>query len=50
MDETRVFGYCECCDNVVTDEDEEYYITPDGKILCNIECLCEHYGVIKVEN
>ena len=49
MDEIRVFGYCECCGNEITDEDGEYYLTADGKVLCGTECLCEHFGVIKVE-
>ena len=49
MDEIRVFGYCECCGNEITDEDEAYYLTADGKVLCGIECLREYFGVIKVE-
>lgn len=49
MDNVRFFGYCECCDNKVTDETEEYYITEDGKVLCSCECVCQYYGVTKVE-
>ena len=49
MDEVRVFGYCECCSNEITDADEEYYVTEDGKVLCSIECVLEHFGVVKVE-
>jgi hypothetical protein len=49
MDETRVFGYCKCCDNEVTDENKEYYINENGEVFCDIECVLEHYGVIKVE-
>ena len=49
MDDIRIFGYCECCGNEVTDEYEEYYITDDGKVFCSIECVCEHNGITKVE-
>ena len=49
MDEARVFGNCECCDNEVTDNDEEYYVDSEGRIFCSIECVLEHYGVIKLE-
>lgn len=49
MDEIRVFGYCECCGNDITDRDGDHFVTPDGRVLCSVECLCEHYGVIKVE-
>lgn len=48
MDEIRVFGYCEC-GNEVTDKDGEYYVDAEGRIFCSIECICEHYGVTKVE-
>ena len=49
MDEVRSFGYCECCSNNITDKDEEYYVSDDGQVFCNIECVLEHYGVTKVE-
>ena len=49
MDEIRVFGYCECCGNKVTDEDEEHYVTEDGKVFCCIECILEHFGITKIE-
>jgi hypothetical protein len=49
MDEARVFGYCRCCENEVTDEKKEYYINENGEVFCDIECVLEHYGVIKVE-
>ena len=49
MDDIRVFGYCECCNNEITDRDEEYYVSDDGKVFCSVECCLEHYGVTKVE-
>lgn len=49
MDEIRVFGYCECCGERVTDEFDEYYITADGKVFCSCECCLEYHGVTKVE-
>lgn len=49
MDEIRVFGYCECCGNEITDESKEYYVSDDGKVFCNVECALEHYGITKVE-
>ena len=49
MDEIRVFGTCECCDNEVTDKDEEYYVDSEGRVFCSVECICEHYGLTKVE-
>ena len=49
MDDIRVFGYCECCGNKVTDENYEYYVNSDGEVFCNIDCVLEHYGVIRLE-
>ena len=49
MDEIRVFGYCECCGNEVTDEGEEYYVNDDGEVFCCVECVCEHYNITKIE-
>jgi hypothetical protein len=49
MDEMRNFGYCENCGNTITSEDEEYYVTDDGKVFCSVECCLEHFGVTKIE-
>ena len=49
MDDKRVFGYCECCDNEVTDKDKEYYVDSEGRIFCSVECVFEAYGITKVE-
>lgn len=52
MDEKEIvrnFGKCECCDNEVTDEREEYYVNNDGQVFCSVECVLEYYGVIKIE-
>lgn len=49
MDEIRVFGYCACCGNKVTDEGDAYYINADGEIFCGVECCLEHYGIVKLE-
>lgn len=49
MDEVRVFGYCECCGNKVTNQDDEYYVADDGKVFCSTECCLEYFGVTKVE-
>lgn len=49
MDEIRVFGYCECCGNQVTSEDEEYYVSNDGIVFCSVECVMNHYDVEKIE-
>lgn len=49
MDEVRVFGYCKNCDDKVTDDYEEYYITDDGEVFCCIECMMEYYGITKIE-
>lgn len=49
MDEIRVFGYCECCGNKVTDESDDYYINANGEVFCSVECVLEMHGVIKVE-
>lgn len=48
MDEIRVFGHCEC-GNEVTDKDEGYYVDAEGRIFCSVECICEYYGLVKVE-
>ena len=49
MDEVRNIGRCIECDDEITDELEEYYITEDGECFCCIECLLEHYGITKIE-
>ena len=49
MDEIRIFGHCECCNNEITDKDEEYYVDSEGRAFCSIECICEQYGLTKVE-
>ena len=49
MDEIRVFGYCECCNNKVTDDGDEYYINADGEVFCSVECVLEHYGIVRLE-
>ena len=48
-DEIRTFGYCVCCGNQITDEENEYYCNDDGEVFCCAECVCEHYGVTKIE-
>jgi hypothetical protein len=49
MDEIRVFGRCEYCGEEVTDELEEYYVNDYGEVFCSVECICQHYGVTKLE-
>lgn len=49
MDDIRIFGVCKCCENEITDEDEEYYLSDDGLVFCSAECALEHYGVTKIE-
>jgi hypothetical protein len=49
MDDIRIFGYCECCSNPITSEDDEYYVSEDGKTFCSAECACEYYGLTKIE-
>lgn len=47
--ETRKFGHCEECENEVTDDCGEYYVSEDGKVFCSIECLMEYYHIHVVE-
>ena len=49
MDEVRVFGYCENCGYEVTDENDEYFVNDDGEIFCCVDCICEAYGITKIE-
>lgn len=49
MDEIRVFGYCKCCGEKVTDCDGEYFINDDGEVFCSPECVFESCGITKVE-
>lgn len=49
MDEIRTFGYCKNCEDKVTDEGEEYFVTDDGEVFCCLECMMEHYGVTRIE-
>ena len=47
--EIRCFGYCEVCGDEITDENEEYYVNDDGEMFCCVDCICEHYGLTKIE-
>ena len=49
MDDKRIFGRCECCENEITSEDEEYYVDSEGRVFCSVECVLDTYGVTKVE-
>lgn len=49
MDEARLFGYCECCSNEITDKDKEYYVDSEGRVFCSIECVFEANNITKVE-
>lgn len=45
----REFGTCECCGNKITDEQDDYYVNVDGQVFCSIECVLDHYNVVKIE-
>lgn len=47
--EVRVFGHCIWCDDEVTDEGDEYYVTDDGEIFCCLDCLLEHFEITRIE-
>lgn len=51
MDENEVrnFGCCEECGETVTDESTEYYVNEDGEVFCSIECVLQHYRIVKIE-
>lgn len=49
MDDKRVFGYCECCENEINDTSGEYYMDPEGRVYCNVECVFEKFEIIKIE-
>lgn len=49
MDEIRKFGECECCGNEVDDAGGEYYVDSEGRVYCSIECVCERFGIVKIE-
>lgn len=49
MDEIRKFGICECCSNVITSEDKEYYVDSEGRVFCSVECAMDAHGITKVE-
>ena len=49
MDDIRILRYCENCEDKITDERKEYYITDDGVAFCCLECCLEHFNVVKVE-
>ena len=47
--EVRYFGRCENCEDDVTDEGDEYYVTEYGEVFCCLDCLLEHFEITKVE-
>ena len=49
MDDIRKFGECECCGNEVNDTSGEYYVDPEGRAYCSVECVLEKLGIVKIE-
>jgi hypothetical protein len=47
-EDVRVFGYCEECGRAITD-DCEAYVDSDGNYFDCLDCLFEHYDIVKVE-
>lgn len=49
MDDERIFGRCECCENEITNKDKEYYVDSEGRVFCSVECCLEYCGIVKLE-
>ena len=49
MDEERVIAHCEECGNEITNNDSEIYVDQDGNYFDSIECILEHYNIVKLE-
>ena len=49
MDDKRVFGYCECCTDEITDTSTEYFVDSEGRVYCSIECVFDKLGIVKIE-
>ena len=47
--EIRLFGYCTECGDEVTDEGDEYYVNDEGEVFCCLDCLLEHFNIVKIE-
>jgi hypothetical protein len=47
--EIRTFGYCEACGNMITDDCNYIFVDSDGNYFDSIECLIEHFGVVRLE-
>lgn len=47
--EVRSFGYCKNCGEKITDDYKEHYTNEDGEVFCSVECILEHYYIVKVE-
>ena len=47
-DEVRIFGYCEECGNVITDEDKAY-VDHEGRYFDCLDCILSYYNICEVE-
>ena len=49
MDEVRTFGTCEVCGNQIDDRSKEYYVDPEGRCFCCVECALAWVAIEKIE-
>ena len=49
MDDVRILGICECCENEITDENKIYYVDDEGRYFCSCECALEYHSIATIE-
>lgn len=47
--EVRILGYCEECDSIITENDNEAFVDEEGNYYCCIDCVLEHYAITRLE-
>lgn len=48
-EEVRVIGYCENCDNVITENDSEAFVDEEGNYYCCVDCILERNKITRLE-
>ena len=48
MDEIKI-AYCAECNNDITTKDKEAFVNEDGEHFCSIDCVLEHYRIVRLE-
>lgn len=43
--EVREIARCECCGEIITDDNREVYVNGSGEYFCGLSCVLEFYDI-----